>query len=246
MKKGNVVVWHIGRCGSTVLSSMLNQHPDLQSLKEFMNPLMRAKLLGEEIPDLSTTFKGLENHDSSKIQIAELKFLKAQHLSVYNLSLIDLINKFIDVGYDRFVILERKNYLKRMISHCVGQHTQLYHLKKNETPKLQKINMNVESIKVGKDTHSLIDWLNIIKHDYNILRELLVNTDYMELKYEEDFLTDVIKAYKKVCLFLNVDSYEVDVPFARTNPFSISEMLINIKDVENTLKDTEFSWMLHE
>jgi len=24
MKKGNVVIWHIGRCGSTVLSSMLS------------------------------------------------------------------------------------------------------------------------------------------------------------------------------------------------------------------------------
>ena len=56
----------------------------------------------------------------------------------------------------------------------------------------------------------------------------------------------MIEAYNKVCSFLNVESYEVDVPFARPNPFGVSDMLINIKEVEDTLKNTEFSWMLKE
>ncbi len=89
MKNGNVIMWHIGRCGSKVLSSVLNQHPKIESLKEFLSPLMNAKLSGKEFPDFETTFRELENHDPSKIQILEVKFLEAQHLSVYNLTLTE-------------------------------------------------------------------------------------------------------------------------------------------------------------
>ncbi len=123
---------------------------------------MKRKSLGKEIPDFDTTFRELENHDLSKIQVVEVKFLEAQHLSVYNNSLPDLIKKFIEIGFDRFIILERKNYLKRMMPHCVAQETKIYHIEKNKTPELHKIYINVQAIKVGKETKSLMEWFNIL------------------------------------------------------------------------------------
>lgn len=244
MKKGNVVIWHIGRCGSTVLSSILNQHPKIQSLKEFLNPIMQAKSLGKEIPDIETTFQELKNYNPSKIQILEVKFLEAQHLSVYNISLPDLINRFIEIGYDKFIILERKNYLNRMISHCVGQETRIFHLKEGEKPRLHSITMDVNKISVGKDKKSLIDWFKDFEGSYGRLRSYLSDSIFLELQFEEDIQSNVIQAYEKVCLFLNVETYNSEVPFARTNPFDKRDILINFKEVEKVLKETKYSWML--
>ena len=215
-------------------------------MKEFLNPLLKRKSLGEEIPDFDTTFRELENHDLSKIQVVEVKFLEAQHLSVYNCSLPDLINKFIEIGFDRFIILERKNYLKRMISHCVGQQTNLYHLKNGNKPQLHSIKMDIGNIKIGKGTNTLIDWFRIIKKDYGNLRSYLINTEFIEFKFEEDIQTDVRIAYDKVCSFLNIENHEVEIPFVRTNPFDIKDILINFEEVDNKLTDIEFSWMLRE
>lgn len=244
MKKGNVVIWHIGRCGSTVLSNILNQHPEIECLGEVLNPLMKAKSSGEEIPDFDTTFSNLQKHDQDKIQILEVKFLESQHLSVYNLTLQDLIHKFIEIGYDKFIILERKNYLKRMVSHCVAQETKIYHLEKDKIPKLHRIYFDIENIKVGITNKSLINWFRTFKSNYCQLREYLTNQNYLELGFEEDIQSDVKNAYDKVCSFLNIENADFNISYTRTNPFSTKEVLININEVEKTLNDSEFSWML--
>ncbi len=133
-----------------------------------------------------------------------------------------------------------------MISHCVGQETNIYHLNKGEIPKLHRINMDIEKIKVGKDTYSLIEWLRIFKNEYSNLRSFMAGTNFIELTFEEDIQADVTVAYKKVCSFLNIESYKVDAPFSRTNPFKIEDIVININEVENLLKGSEFSWMLRD
>lgn len=246
MKNGNVVIWHIGRCGSTVLSSVLNQHPNINCLGEVFNPLMDTNELGKDVPDFDSFFSNLINHEPSKIRILEVKFLESQHLSVYNMTLPNLINKFKEIGYDRFIILERTNYLKRMVSHCVGQETKIYHLKKDETPKLHRINMDVESIKVGVATNPFIEWLRIFKNEYIQLRSYMVAANFIELQFEEDIQVDVKKAYDKVCAFLNIESSIINIPYTRTNPFHVKDMLININEVESVLSNTEFLWMLKD
>lgn len=246
MKKGNVVIWHIGRCGSTVLSSVLNQHPNINCLGEVFNPLMDSKEQGKDIPDFESFFNNLINHEPSKIRILEVKFLESQHLTIYNQKLSDLILKFKEIGYDKFVVLERRNYLKRMISHCVAQETKIYHIEKNERAMLHKIHINTQAIKVGKETKSLIEWFHVFGNSYVNLRSYLADEHYLELQYENDIQSDVKKAYHKVCSFINTESSTIEIPFARTNPFKMKDVIINFNEVKELLIRNGFSWMLEE
>lgn len=112
-----VVIWHIGRCGSTVLGTMLDQHPSIQWENEIFNPLLRAKREGRAVPAIDTALAEVAGRRTRPIQIAEVKFLADQHLSVFGCSLEEMIEVFLSRGYSRFVILNRVNYLSRMVSH---------------------------------------------------------------------------------------------------------------------------------
>lgn len=246
MKKGNVVIWHIGRCGSTVLSSVLNQHPNINCLGEVFNPLMDVKESGEDIPDIDSFFSNLVNNEPSKSRIIEVKFLESQHLTIYNQKLSDLILKLKEIGYDKYVVLERKNYLKRMISHCVAQETKIYHIEKNKTPELHKIHINTQAIKVGKETRSLLEWFSIFSSSYSNLRSNLTGEPNIELQYENDIQLDVKKAYHKVCSFINTEGSTIEIPYARTNPFKMKDVVINFSEVEELLIRNGYSWMLED
>jgi hypothetical protein len=112
-----VVGWHIGRCGSTVLGTMLDQHPSIQWENEIFNPLLRAKREGRAVPAIDTALAEVAGRRTRPIQIAEVKFLADQHLSVFGCSLEEMIEVFLSRGCSRFVILNRVNYLSRMVSH---------------------------------------------------------------------------------------------------------------------------------
>lgn len=237
----NVVIFHIGRCGSSILSSMLNQNPMIQSEGEIFHRYMKDTVLK---PDIYSILNDILKNNKNKIKIFEIKFLKSQQLSLFNIALKDIIKIFIDFGFTRFIILQRANYLNRMISHCIAQETNAYYLRSFNTPVKHPIVLNIDEIKIGLQSNTLIEWFKIFDESYHELNELLIEHPKIELNYELDIEHSPIHGYKKVCDFLDISDSPVNIPFKKMNPFPINEILLNYEEIYTLISKTQYRWML--
>lgn len=246
MKNNDIVMFHIGRCGSTVLCNALNQNRLIQCEGEIFNQYMPTKEQGELIPSIHQIIKSIRNKKSKQIQLVEVKFLPDQHLALFNIELRKLIAVFESYGFGRFIILERENYLRRMVSHCVALKTNIFHISDIEVAKLNMVHMNINSIKVGVKERSLIEWMDIFTLNYQYLRESLADKLHLNLTYEIDINKNVLDSYCKVCNFLEVNHDPVTIRMNKTNPFSLDDIVKNYDEVCNTLKNTPYQWMIEK
>ena len=242
----DVVIWHIGRCGSTVLSNLLDQHPAIQSEKEIFQPFLLAKNRGEAIPPMDRVIADVAARKTKAIQTAEVKFLECQQPEVFGATTAQTLENFLARGYSRFVVLHRANYLRRMVSHCVAGETRRFFVRVGDEAPLHRIVMNVNAIRVGSQTRSLLEWFDAFDDGYRRLDEMLQGHPVCRVSYEQDTERDPRVAYAKVCRFLEQDPLPVRVNFQRTNPFRLVEILDNFGEVADLLGPTRHAWMLTE
>lgn len=93
-----VVMLHIGRCGSTVLGSTLNQHPAIQWENEIFVPLLHEKQAGRPIPSMPEALAQVAARRTRPFQVVEVKFLDDQHPSIFGLSLEEMLETFLNTG----------------------------------------------------------------------------------------------------------------------------------------------------
>lgn len=243
---GDVVIWHIGRCGSTVLGSMLNQNPAVQWENEIFRPLLLRTRAGQRIPGMSEAVAAVSARKQKPVQAVEVKFLDAQHLDIFGTNPTDMLAMFLERGFDRFVILRRRNHLRRMVSHCVAEVTQQYHVAKGSVADLHPIVLDPHSIRVGEKRQSLLAWFREFDDAYARLGSLLARHPHCEVVYEEDLERDPRIGYRKVCAFLGIEPGEVEVLFSRTNPFSLAEILVNYDAIRELIERAGYASMLAE
>jgi hypothetical protein len=241
---GDVVIWHIGRCGSTVLGSTLNQHPAVQWENEIFRPYVLEKRAGKHIPAMDEVIATVKAHKIKAVQAVEVKFLKCQHPGIFGATLEETVAVFLAQGFDRFVVLHRTNYLRRIISHCVVQETEQYFVQNPKDSRLHAITMDVNAIKVGAETRSLLEWFEVFAEGYRHLGNLLKGHSCCLVTYEDNIQNDPRIGYAKVCRFLGLEPVSVDVLFIRTNPFQLGEILRNYEEVVALLATTPYRWMV--
>lgn len=242
----DVVIWHIGRCGSTVLSNLLSQHPAIQSENEIFQPFLLARNRGETIPTMDQVIADVAARKTKAVQAAEVKFLECQQPEAFGATMKQTLDAFLARGYSRFVVLKRANYLRRMVSHCVAGETRRFFVKVGDEAPLHPITMNVASIRVGSLDRSLLEWFDAFEDGYRRLHALLQGHPVCGVSYEEDIERDPLAGYAKVCRFLGQEPLPARVSFRRTNPFRLAEILRNYAEVADLLRPTPHAWMLVE
>jgi hypothetical protein len=242
----DVVIWHIGRCGSTVLSNLLNQHPAIQSENEIFQPFLLAKNRGETIPPMDQVIADVAARKTKAVQAAEVKFLECQQPEAFGATMRQTLAAFLARGYSRFVVLNRANYLRRMVSHCVAGETRRFFVKVGDEAPLHRITMSVDSIRVGSQNRSLLDWFDVFEDGYRRLGVLLHGHPVCKVSYEEDIEQDPLVGYAKVCRFLGHEPLPARVGFRRTNPFRLADILHNYDEIADLLRPTPHAWMLVE
>lgn len=243
---GDLVIWHIGRCGSTVLGSTLNQHPAVQWENEIFRPYLVEKRAGKSIPTMDEVIAAVKSRKTKAVQAVEVKFLECQHPGIFGATLQETVAVFLAQGFDRFIVLHRTNYLRRMVSHCVAQETEQYFVQNPKDSRLHAITMNVNAIRIGVETRSLLEWFEMFADGYRRLEDLLKGHSYCLVTYEGDIQKDPGIGYAKVCGFLRLEPVPVDVLFTRTNPFRLREILRNYEEVAALLATTPYGWMVEE
>lgn len=280
----NVLILHIGRCGSTVLADMLNQHSHICSDSEIFTH--GPKYYAKRFPDgnlLDFMFRrvqwgrvSMDNPknltDSEKIYTCEFKYLTGQHSRFFrprqqphvNNSVTNPIRERLwcilskekryiglhaflqaarKIGFTHFIILHRKNLLRRHLSMRIAQHRNSYQLRSGEKWEKEPIYLSFLYTN-GHTTHWLSRGISFVEEEHTHLCEVLQASNVLHLTYEEDIEPDPFIAYRKTCQFLGVEEEAVTINVHQVNPYPIESVIKNYRMLRFSLAFSRHRWML--
>jgi hypothetical protein len=248
---GNIVMFHIGRSGSTLLGDMLRQHPKIYWDGEIYNSIIKKlnKTKQDKYKKDATEFfnkflfKRMCLSGKNKFYGFELKFF---HLKFFQVELPFYINYLENLGFKHFIVLERKNYLRKIVSSVVAHQSSIWHQPAKTNSLLSSVYINIEKLKLDGCENSLFFFLQQYEKDFLILKKILKHYNVLWLTYEGDILNGPFSAYLKITNFLNINQHKVSIRYGRTNPFKLERLIENFEDVEQNLRGTRFEWMLYD
>jgi len=248
---GNIVMFHIGRSGSTVLGDILGQHPKIFWDGEIYNPITQglekkeAEMCNSYHPvdPIQLLRKRMSLAGKKRFYGFELKFF---HLRRLDINLSDYIKHLKDMGFNHFIVVERRNYLRKLVSSVIARHASKWHQPKNIKSTLSPIFLDASNVQIDSHSKPLILFLQEYYNDFRSLEALLKGQRVLWLTYEDDISVDPSIGYQRIINYLGIYHKKVSIRYGKTNPFKLKELIINFEDLERTLRGTHFEWMLYE
>lgn len=244
----NVMMLHPGRSGSTVLGNLLGQHREIHWSSEIYanfpgrypwwmgksdaaRELLRTSMHARRMPIYGFELNFLPHHQMRRAWM--------------NVTLSDYVRLAKSLGVSKFIVLQRRNYLRRAISVETARQTRVWHsTEKLERP--DRVRIDTKSFVDGHLVHSLLESFALLKNSYAATLETLPDEGLLQLSYEEDILDDPTVAFRKVCELLRVEPGSPTVNLTRRNVFPMSEIVTNWDEVRSCLDGTEYAWMIEE
>ena len=246
-RKRKVAMMHIGRVGSTVLGTMMNQHTKVFWDGEPFERRMHDNR--EQKNDFVQRVINESWHNSrSEIYCFATKFMPEQHLwtECINLNLAHYLDELKPLGFDDVIFIKRENYLRQVVSVLVGRKKKEWH-SQNKTGLITQVKIDINNYEAGYHLKlPLLDYFNRIDKQYTLLNNLVKPNKMLVLSYEKDIEKDPFIAYNKVCDYLNINKENPKVSFKKTNPFELHVMIENYNEVYSVLHNSKYGWMLEE
>lgn len=241
---------HVGRVGSTVICDMLKQHLEIHSLGEIWNRKHSRLHLSAGFNDYVRSrdpYRPLKRqmlrHSRLKL-VFEIKFLPEHHLKMLADDIEQYVHAVTRLGVTKFILLERRNLLRRAVSGQILRRSGISHVKSGQEFQTPKILLDLEAVPLGHAFVPLETFFERIRDGYAEARRATSEWPTLELVYEEDVMSDPRVAYKKCCAFIGVEPAEIEPRLARTNPQPLTEILENCAEVARALENTHNEWML--
>lgn len=248
-REGNIAILYSGRCGATVLGHLLEQHPDIHWGGEFFNHVNKKYKNYAWFPDcpLKILEKAMYRR-RSRFYGFETKALRGGHLRPHwiNSTTASYVNSLINLGFEHFVILKRKNYLKQAVSSAIARQRMRWTSPLSEELTLEKVSIDVGRFRYGDDFKPLLEHFRNLDSYYEELGVLLKKQKVMNLTYEDDIEPNPKEAFQKICNFVGADTVPVEVKLQKIDPFSLDEVLLNRAEVKTAISNTKYGWMLVE
>ena len=248
-----VVNWHIGRCGSSVLGSLLAQHPSIAYSNEIYSRYMPRRRGLLSLPAIDSVLESAEQAVSEcKLHFFEVKHLPDQNIGLYpQLEVQDWLNLFSAKGYKRHLLMHRRNGLRRIVSHLRSARSGQYVLgASSSVVESSRIMIPLEGIVHGFGTRTLLGWLDEYERGHEVMQDCLgalgrsdPEFSWLELVYEDQIEHDPRVAYRDVCAFLGLPDVEVDLHHRKMNPGRLTDLIANFEEVRDCFA-LRFSWML--
>ena len=233
----NVCMWHCGRCGSTVLADLLRQDTRIHWGKEILE---HYSLYAESHLDRNAAWKNAKNIirynkilGAHKIYGFEMKHAQLIRIGIDTKTAVEFAKR---LNFNKSIILERKNYLRAVVSSKVGRKINKWHIEKNESQDLTKITLDPNTIENVLESYS---------NFYSELHEEL-DGELLMLEYERDILNDPLIGYRKVVNYLGLAPQDVLVRKGRTNPGKLDDIVTNLDEIRQRLDGSRFEWMTAE
>ncbi|MEJ2540387.1 MAG: hypothetical protein P8188_10515 [Gemmatimonadota bacterium] len=246
-RRGQTVMFHIGRSGSTVLTDLLRQHPAVFWDGEVYERDLFGRYPYDGVPEnLAVSSEKLLR---SRIRRAgaciyglEVKFF---HLDLTGETLPGFMASLDTLDFRDVMILRRKNSLRKVVSSLIAhQNRDLYHRGAGEKSKVREVEIDLDRVFIDRVEKPLLDFLEEYDRRFDELDELLGDRRVLRLTYEEDVARDPRVGYERICRFLDIEPQPVEIRYARTNPFPLERMITNFGEVRDALRPTRFAWML--
>ena len=251
-RPGNVVMFHIGRCGSTVVGEQLKRHHRIHWASELYTPIFLrwqrrnagVETVGEmpaDAIDILQRNMRLALHRCYGFEV------KPFHFRLIGYSPESFLGHLDDLGFSHFVLLDRRNRLRKIISSIIAhQGGAKYHIRRGTRAKKARVHINVDEVRIDFEAKPLLQYLVDYDDQVQTLDALLEERKLLKLTYEEDVRENPRTAYLRICGFLGLQPENTAVTLSRTNPFPLGEMIENIDEVEAVLRGTPYEWMLND
>lgn len=242
----NVAMFHSGRCGSTVLGNVLNQHSQIRWADEVFEVPHYKKLIAEGLSPLDAIDCSMYS-SATPIYGFETKALRQLHLrpEFLDMTLAEYVAWLERRGFSKFITLNRKNYLRRVVSAIGLREKGVTHVRQHRTD-VTAAPLDVNNVPIGIANLTLLGYFEVLDAHYVELAQVLTGRDVLDLTYEDDILNDPRAGYERVCEFLGVNIEPVEVKLGRTNPGTLRELIANLEEVTATLRGTKYAWMLED
>jgi hypothetical protein len=168
------------------------------------------------------------------------------HLRLLGLALPGFVQSLDELGYTHYIVLERRNYLRKIVSSLVAHKQSQFHRRPRKEAVLTPVEVEVQSVKIDRDCKPLLSYLQDYRAGFEALDSLLAGRNVLKLIYEDDLSADPLIGYRRVCDFLGAPEERARVRYGKTNPFPLTEIILNFDAVESALRETPFAWMLYE
>lgn len=248
-KKNNICLLHSGRCGSTVLGDLLGKHNSIQWEGELLGHLFYDRN-SKSFRRSSRDFGDIRKLINLRMKTTVNKYfgfeLKRVHLECVSVEISDFIDYLRNLGFDYFILLERKNHLRTILSYTIARQSGNWHVHRTDKLDHQLIQLNLDKVYLEYDEMPLLDALGKMSTYYDEFRNTLRNRgiNYLDLTYEVDILNDPYQAYSKILNFIHIKPSNPKIRFRKTNPFKVSELISNFDELSLALKNTPYAWML--
>jgi LPS sulfotransferase NodH len=250
----NVAMIHVGRCGSTVLAKMLNAHEKVYWSGEFYNRFFPGRNFPQRSGNTPVEFPG-DPIELLQEKMSSLKAFRADvfgfeikpfHYGLMQIPFGEYVESLEAAGFTHFIVLDRKNRLRKMVSSVIAQQPgNKYHIANNEKAKRSLALVDVGSVKIDSDDKPLLSFLEDYDEQFFEVAKVLSDRNVLQLSYEEDIQEDPRQAYTKVCEFIGLPQQtNIEVRLNRTNPYPLSELIENYDEVAAALQGTPYEWML--
>lgn len=224
---------------------MLNSHPNIEWKSELFHPLHEKAISLDELNDPFELLVSPLEQCRSRVFGFETKF---QHLDENGLDieLPKYLEKLQNLGFDKFILLERKNYLRQAISVARGQLTKTWHLSRGEKkPEFPVFEINVDKIGLGGHDREMIRCFEFLKNSYeNAVQAMRAREiDFLPLSYEDDLESNAAIGLRKTLAFLEAKQIKPSISLQRLDSRPVSQMISNWKIVFERLQGSPFEWM---
>lgn len=245
-RPANVAMFHIGRVGSTVVTEMLDQHSTIDWSGEFFHP-RRARRWRSRFGEADPICRLRMRMSLAGFNVFgfETKYLDGVDLHRIQLDLEAYVDALLTLGFSHFVVLERRNLLRRFVSREVGRaRGGKWHV--TESPDLTRVELDPDSVVVNEVERTLLGWFDRIEKKRGALLEALDGELTLHLTYEDAVRDDPRQAYRTICDFIGLSTQSAEIRYGRSNPFSLEKVLLNYGEVASALEDTPHEWMLRD
>lgn len=245
-----VTTFHIGRSGSTVLGDLLNQHSQVQWLGEIHEwPEFRdrgappashdnggselIRRLRTRLPDVHKPVAGVE-----------AKFFHLHdHGVALDTFLDELRGQVAGTGRCRFIVLRRKNYLRKIVSSLAARQRGQWFANPGAALNPVQIEIHPERVCIDGDAQPLLDYLQDWDAQFAQLDAALAAEGALALSYEDDIAAGPLAAYESVCRYLELEPEVPEVRYARTTTQPLDDIVTTIGAVRAALAGTGYEWM---
>lgn len=225
------------RSGSTLLSSLINSHPEVLCEREIFLPFMYLYFKKVFFPNLYINSRLVDCKEKNYGFILRLSQLN-HILTKYHGEPHKFIKNLYKNGW-KIIYLKRENYLKQAISNRIQLRRGQAHDTK-EKPMHKKI-VNISTQKLMKDIEFM--------EDYSIKEDQIIDQfEHLKIIYERDLLDS--KNHQKTCDkifdYLGLDGTSVSSNFRKVSSDNLADYIENFDEVAEFLKGTKHEEYLYK